>query len=342
MSSHHLRGFLVSSLALGSSWSGLQAQFGPVSIQQNSPTAISLGWDTTTGKEYSVWTTPALPPAWIQLTNGLAGTGDRVALDVHLLTSIAFYRVAETSSGTGPDPSRFALIQPGTFTMGSPATEVDRGQNEDPQTIVTLSRSFWMGRFEVTQAEYRSIVGNNPSRWTNSVGEPVEGVSWRDTTNYCFLLTESERAAGRVPDGTVYRLPTEAEWEYACRAGTATRFSHGDDPGYLELELYAWYEPNASYRHHPVGTKQPNPWGLYDLSGNVSEWCWDYYFGLLPGGSATDPTGPDSSNSGRVIRGGTCYSPGDACRSAYRSYAHDNYVDSTLGFRVVLATPLRD
>ena len=340
MNDRCLGGSLAFALTLGFSSTGLHAQFGPVSIQPKSPTAVSLGWATTAGREYAVWTTASLPLAWIQLTNGLAGTGNPVALDVPLLTTSAFYRVAETTPGAGPDPARFALIQPGTFTMGSPPTEVDRGLNEEPQTSVTVTRSFWMGRFEVTQAEYQAVVHANPSRWTNTVDEPVENVSWRNATNYCFLLTESERGAGRLPDGHVYRLPTEAEWEYACRAGTTTRFSHGDDLGYVALGLYAWFEPNASYRHHPVGTRQPNPWGLYDLSGNVGEWCGDFYFGLLPGGSVTDPTGPASSSSGRVIRGGSCYSPGDACRPAYRSFVHENYVDSTVGFRVVLAAPL--
>jgi formylglycine-generating enzyme required for sulfatase activity len=333
-------GLLAVTLTICLSTQG-RAQLGSVSIQTQNPAVVSLGWGTTSGKQYEVWAAPSLPPAWVRVTNGLAGTGNPLTLDLSIGSAAAFYRVAETGPSGGPDPARFALISPGTFTMGSPATEPDRGLNEEPQTIVTLTRSFWMGRFEVTQAEYLPVVGSNPSRWTNTVDEPVENVSWRNATNYCFLLTESERAAGRLPDGHVYRLPTEAEWEYTCRAGTTTRFSYGDDLGYSDIGLYAWYETNASYRHHPVGTKQPNPWGFYDMPGNVGEWCWDNYFGLLPGGSVTDPSGPAPNTANtHVTRGGSCYSWGDALRSAYRGFVHQNYTDSTLGFRVVLAAPL--
>jgi eukaryotic-like serine/threonine-protein kinase len=169
-------------------------------------------------------------------------------------------------------------IPPGTFLIGSPEDEVDRSENEGPQTQVTLTQGFWMGKHEVTQGEYLAVVGSNPSYFNGVQGEtdygtdlnrPVESVSWDDAVAYCAALTARERAAGRAPMSYAYRLPTEAEWEYACRAGTTTRFSYGDDPGYTHLRDYAWYEGNSERQTHPVGQKLPNPWGLYDMHGNV-------------------------------------------------------------------------
>jgi len=128
-------------------------------------------------------------------------------------------------------------------------------------------------------------------------------VSWYDATAYCDALTQRERAAGRIATNRVYRLPTEAEWEYACRGWTSTRFSYGDDPGYTNLTNCAWYDGNSGRTTHPVGQKLPNPWGLYDMHGNVWEWCLDWWSDSLPGGIALDPQGP-ATGSDRVLRGG--------------------------------------
>jgi len=161
-----------------------------------------------------------------------------------------------------PAPTNMVFIPPGTFRMGSPTNEVDRRDWEGPQTDVIISRGFWMGKYEVTQGEYLALMGNNPS-WFNGVRDetdygtdltrPVEEVSWYDATNYCATLTQRERLAGRIGTNSVYRLPTEAEWEYACRGWTSTRFSYGDDPGYTNLTNYAWYEANSGDTTHPVG-----------------------------------------------------------------------------------------
>ena len=226
-------------------------------------------------------------------------------------------------------------IPPGTFTMGSPIGEVDRSSDEGPQTTVTLSRGFFIGRYEVTQGEYLAVTGRNPSWFasaTNAV-RPVEQVNWSDATNYCYLLNQRET---RLGSGWEYRLPTEAEWEYACRAGTTTRFYYGDDPGYARLTDFAWFLDNSANSTHPVGQKLPNPWGLYDMAGNVWEWCQDWY-GAYAGGSLTDPQRSASGGS-RVLRGGSWGEPASYARSARRLAPGDPSVRHwRFGLRVVLA-----
>lgn len=200
---------------------------------------------------------------------------------------------------------------------------------------VTISRGFWMGAYEVTQAEYLAVMGINPSGFKGSLSLPVETVSWYNATNYCGKLTQRERGAGRIATNSVYRLPTEAEWEYACRAWTSTRYSHGDDPDYSELSKYAWYDQDSDASTHPVGQKLPNPWGLYDMHGNAAEWCQDRY-GAHPGGIATDPQGP-ATGSERVAHSGLWFRPSTYCRSAFRRGIAPDFASDGLGFRVVLA-----
>jgi len=236
-------------------------------------------------------------------------------------------------------PTNMVFIPPNTFELGSPTNEVGRSSDEGPQTAVTITHGFWMGKYEVTQREYLAVVGSNPSQFTGDLNRPVETVSWLDATNYCARLTEQDLAAGRIPPGSHYRLPTEAEWEYAARAGTSTRFSYGDDPALTGLTNYAWYASHSGNMTHPVGQKAPNPWGLYDMAGNVLEWCLDWY-GLYPGGFETDPQGPASNAIGvKVIRGGAWDSFESDCRSARRATegVHPFIHDFILGFRVVLA-----
>lgn len=265
---------------------------------------------------------PASPYLWVD--KSAPATGKR------------FYRATEFMA-----PTNMVFIPPGTFLMGSPAFR------ESPLTAVTISHGFWMGRYEVTQGQYLAVIGSNPSFFStnNGYGEdlslPVERVSWKNAATYCGLLTEQERAAGRIGMGAVYRLPTEAEWEYACRAWTSTRFSYGDDLWYTNLTNYAWFYGNSGGTTHPVGQKLPNPWGLYDMHGNVWEWCQDWY-GAYPGGLAVDPQGPATSAS-RVNRGGSLWyhlNFGDLaseCRSASRWYDGPDVGQIVVGFRVVLA-----
>jgi len=224
--------------------------------------------------------------------------------------------------------------------MGSPTNEQDHSIFEGAQTTVTLTHGFWIGKYEVTQGEYLSIMNTNPSEFPGDLSRPVSSVSWPDATNYCWRLTQRELAAGRIPAGSQYRLPTEAEWECAARAGTTTRFSYGDDPNYASLTNYAWFLDLSilDLTVHSVGQKLPNPWGLYDLYGNVWEWCQDWY-GDQPGGIQTDPTGPASNPSGlKVMRGGAYDYPNSSCRSASRLFSNQFHTDTDLGFRVVLVS----
>ena len=245
-------------------------------------------------------------------------------------TGRRFYRAVAFAA-----PANMAFIPPGTFRMGSPTNEVDRWDDEGPQTAVTITRGFWMGKYEVTQGQYLAVTGSNPSNFTGDSNRPVEQVTWYEATNYCAMLTQQDRAAGQIAMNSVYRLPTEAEWEYACRAWTSTRFSYGDDQGYTNLTDYAWYDGNAGGTTHPVGQTLPNPWGLHDMAGNVMDWCQDWY-GVYPGGIAADPQGAETG-SYRVIRGGNWLRSARECRSAYRNGLVPNIGRSGVGLRVVLA-----
>jgi formylglycine-generating enzyme required for sulfatase activity len=173
------------------------------------------------------------------------------------------------------------------------------------------------------------VMGSNPSDFKHGGPDtPVENVSWDEAMEFCRKLTERERAAGALPAGQVYTLPTEAQWEYACRAGTTG--AHAGD-----LEAMAWFGKNAAGTTHAVGTKQANAWGLHDMHGNVWEWCRDWHAPRLPGGTVTDPTGP-ATGVARVGRGGGWWNPAELCRSAARGGNSPGHRDGILGFRVAL------
>jgi formylglycine-generating enzyme required for sulfatase activity len=201
---------------------------------------------------------------------------------------------------------KLALIRPGKFTMGSPDSEQDRRDKEGPQHEVVITKPFYMGATEVTQAQYEAVMGTNPSKYRGPTN-PVENVSWEDAGEFCRKLSEKT--------GKAVRLPTEAEWEYACRAGTKTRFSFGDSDS--DLGDYAWCGRNSGGKTNPVGRKKPNPWGLYDMHGNVGEWCADWY-GSYSIKASTDPQGAGSGDR-RVSRGLSWVVAGpDRFRCAYR------------------------
>ena len=254
----------------------------------------------------------------------------------------ARFSVSENSSPMNPDPDNLSWINPGTFTMGSPPTEEGHFSDEGPQTEVTLSQGFWMSRYEVTQAEYPSVMGTNPSYFKGDTHLPVECASWHDATNYCAERTTRERAWGRLPAGYEYRLPTEAEWEYCCRAGTTTATAYGDSLSSAQANFDANHHPYGGVAQGPylgtttkVGSYAPNAWGLYDMHGNVREWCLDWY-GTYRGGSVTDPRGPTTGSS-RVYRGGSWLNFGRFCRSAGRGNDRPVLRINCVGFRSVLA-----
>ena len=227
-------------------------------------------------------------------------------------------------------------IQPGTFIMGSPEDELGRSDDET-QHQVTLTQGYWLGKYEVTQAQYEVIMGTNPS-YFKGADLPVEQVTWNDATNFCAKLTASEKAAGRLPAGYEYTLPTEAQWEYACRAGTTTALNNGKNLSGInespEVDEVGWYKYNSNGKTHPVGQKKPNAWGLYDMHGNVWEWCLDWY-GDYPASAVTDPKGPNTGSLG-VDRGGSWDTRAYRCRSAIRDYFNPSDTDYRSGFRVAL------
>jgi formylglycine-generating enzyme required for sulfatase activity len=220
-------------------------------------------------------------------------------------------------------------VAPGTFTMGSPIGEPERHKAEGPQTRVTLTQGFWLGKTEITQAQYQAVMGSNPSTFTK-VGPtaPVERVSWINAMAFCRKLTERERVAGRLPEGYIYTLPTEAQWEYAHRAGSTAAYP--DEP-----EATSWYDQNSGATTHPVGQKRPNAWGFHDMAGNVLEWCYDWY-GDYPGGTVTDPTGP-ARGYYRMARGGSWRTDARLGRCAARAGGSEGRLDYTIGFRVALS-----
>ncbi|HEC03437.1 MAG TPA: formylglycine-generating enzyme family protein [Phycisphaerales bacterium] len=240
------------------------------------------------------------------------------------------------------------LIPAGSFYMGSASSEIGRAGDEGPVGRVQITRPFYMGKHEVTQVQWKAVMGTTvrQQRTKAAVGLPLYGegsdypiywVSWDEAVAFCNKL------------GSGFRLPTEAEWEYACRAGSDTRFHYGDDPNCSQLGQYAWYGDNsvnsemAWYEHeddrgrsaHRVGQKKPNAWGLYDMHGNVWEWCADWRAPTYKNMTTVYPMGPSNAKS-RVIRGGSWRAAPDRCRSAARIFQLPDAPHGFLGFRIVL------
>ncbi len=221
----------------------------------------------------------------------------------------------------------FVRIPSGTFFMGSQESE-EGSSKEKPRHKVHISKSFYLGKYEVTQKQWQNVMGREHPNNFPSPDRPVDEVSWNDVQVFIQKLNEIENVQS-------YRLPTEAEWEYAARAGSETAFSFGDNIEKTQLKRYAWYELNSEKQSHPVGTLQPNAWGLYDMHGNISEWVQDLYdkkyYSISP---MEDPQGPATGKK-YVVRGGSWIHRAYSCRSAFRGYFSADYTDSDFGFRIV-------
>ena len=269
-------------------------------------------------------------------------------------------------------------IAAGTFRMGSPVNEPGRGANEGPQTVVSISRPFWLGRTPVTHGQWKAIMGTDLTGQAQKASASDNDfiqllarcddatamyfVNWHEAMAFCEKLNARARADGSLPAGYEFTLPTEAQWEYACRAGTTDATYAGplpimDDNSAPVLDPIAWYagnsgvgydgppwgsivavgKPAANGRSGPrqVGGKQPNAWGLYDMLGNVRQWCRDFPAEVLPGGSVTDPTGP-ATGSDRVVRGSSWHSDPGYCRAALRAWSSPDSRVQFIGFRVAL------
>ena len=216
----------------------------------------------------------------------------------------------------------FRYCPAGTFTMGSPADEADR-ERDEVERQVTLTKGFWIAETEVTQAMWKSVMDANPSRFQDD-NNPVENVSWNDFQTF----VEKLNALTVAPEGYEFALPTEAQWEYACRAGTT-------DSRYGDLDEIAWHENNSGDKTHPVATKAANAWGIFDMIGNVCEWVADAKV-AYPAEAVTDPVNPGSERSDRVNRGGSYDDDAEDCRAAARNDDEPNDRDEDVGGRLVL------
>ncbi|MCK5232121.1 MAG: formylglycine-generating enzyme family protein [Desulfobulbaceae bacterium] len=230
---------------------------------------------------------------------------------------------------------KFTLIPAGTFTMGSDKNDSSLPNEEKPAHTVTISKPFYLGTYPVTQHEWKAVMGMDPSSFEGN-DLPVEQVSWDDVQVFIEELNDMEG------EGTnKYRLPSEAEWEYAARADTETKYSFGDSSS--NLGDYAWYYENSGNRTHPVGRKKPNPWGLYDMHGNVWEWVQDRWHGeYYDENRLVDDKRPDDGsawesgdNAGRVRRGGGWFYDAGNCRSAFRRFKAPDFRHGHLGFRLL-------
>ena len=225
-------------------------------------------------------------------------------------------------------------VEPGSFGMGSPENEIGRSNDEKLHQVI-LTKGYWLGMSEVTQGQYKTVTGENPSG-TQGMELPVEKVTWFEAISFCTKINELEKIAGRLPEGYEYSLPTEAQWEYACRAGTSTPLNSGKELSPNNMDEVGWYQGNSYLQTHPVETKQKNFWGFYDMHGNAWEWCRDWYSSTYYEDAVmVDPKGPETG-ARRVLRGGSWSESMEDCRSAVRYYFNPNERANYAGFRLAL------
>jgi formylglycine-generating enzyme required for sulfatase activity len=352
---YHVRAYAINSVgtSYGSDVSFKTPAYQPTvttaSITNITTSTATCGGNVTSDGGASVtargvcWSTSANPTTSNSKTTNGSGTGSFTSSITGLSPATTYHvrAYATNSAGTGYGadvPLRvdlgmtFVLIPAGAFTMGSPSDELGRDSDEGPQHQVTLSKSFYMQTTEVTQAQWEAVMGINPSHFKDCPTCPVDTVSWYDVQE--FIVKMNQRGQG------TYSLPTEAQWEYAARAGSTTAFYNGGiteaGAGYdPNLDKIGWYCYNSSDKTHPVAQKTPNAWGLYDMSGNIYEWCQDWYSGSYYSSSpSTDPPGP-SSGSRRVLRGGDWDFFASYCRSADRNNGPPDARAYFTGFRLL-------
>jgi formylglycine-generating enzyme required for sulfatase activity len=350
MKSNPIQSLLFAVLLAAGLWPGRMAAQLPVTLATRLVPSITI-------------TGAAGTQHFVQSSTNLADTNGWTTIGHVRLTGAPYEFSDTTATGPGPRFYRTVLtslsdtnlvwIPPGTFLMGSPETEEGRSTNEGPQTLVTLTKGFFMGRFEVTRLEWYSYRTNLGIDYPHL---PMAGISLVEASNYCAFVTAREAALGQIPEGWVYRLPTEAEWEYACRAGSTTPFWLGNSLRYDAIRQDAQFDGNFPYPTNliavgpitgswtNVGSFDPNGFGLHDVHGNVAEYCLGSFEGTVlppyPGGAVIDPPPTFATNPVSVVaRGGFFNARGSECRSASRSrnlYREIGGGTGT-GFRVVLS-----
>ncbi len=297
--------------------------------------SLSLTWLGMPGDQFLVQFTFRLGDGWTNLDAPVVTNGSEFTCvaPANAQAPACFYRLQRLPRLNLPDSMLW--IPPGEFLMGTPPSDTNRTASELPQFQVRFTHGFWIGQHEVTQAEYQNLTCTNPAAFPSDLENPVEKVSWLEAAAYCVRLTQRERETGRLPDGYAYRLPTEAEWEYAARAGSTNQFSFGDDPALLGG--YGWYITSSGLRPHSVGELPPNAWALRDIHGNVFEWCCDW-IESAPTEPVADFTG-NTTAPYHAVRGGAWSFPWVNCRCSWRAGYPPVARQSYLGFRIVLAPP---
>ncbi len=294
----------------------------------SSTTTDAQGNYTLTNVAPATYTVSAAKTGYTTNTAQIAVTaGNTATANIALTAAHQAGDVREFPLGNTGINIAMAWVPSGRFNMGSPSNEQDRQASEGPVHQVTFDQGFWVSQYEVTQGQWQAAMGINPSSgYGVGANYPVYNLSWDNIQGFITTI------------GGTFRLPSEAEWEYACRAGTTTRFYWGDDPNYSGMGTYAWYSGNSSASTHPVGGKQANAWGLFDMPGNVWEWCQDWYHDDYTNAPANGSAWMTPSGTARVNRGGSFANLQPmGCRSAIRNYAGPATSDRAYGLRLVRA-----